>query len=492
MAFVRFPLTAITTLALSAAGIGVDGGMVAPMALADEPLAAPVFSIPDQLPANTLLLLDGSSSLADSNEEFRQRLLARYPDLAVQITASGSDVALEKLRRGEVDVVALGRRLTQAEQDQGLVEVPISREKIALIVGPDNPLGSGITLEQVAQMFYGDLDNWAALGGPDVPLRFVDRPESSDTRQALGGYPPFAERGLTPGPTVVPVGEDSTVAVIAALGRDGLGYAVVSQVQGRDDVRMLTVDEVLPTDPRYPYSQPRVYVYNTHNPSPAALAFLGVVNTPANLVDFPSDDGATSPDLSPLPAGDAVNRDAASPGGDPPSGDAWGRQGQAWGWLLALPLLGGVIWWLLRQQGQRVVLPASAETSGDTSGRIILTPRHCRRAYAYWEVSDERRAQQRERGGRTLMLRLLDVTDRDGDHQPPARIEAFPVTEDQRDIHLPIPTDDHDYQVELGYVTQEDHWLPLVKSPPVRVPACETAPTGAGPAAPPPRAPETA
>ena len=74
MAFVRFPLTAITTLALSAAGIGVDGGMVAPMALADEPLAAPVFSIPDQLPANTLLLLDGSSSLADSNEEFRQSI----------------------------------------------------------------------------------------------------------------------------------------------------------------------------------------------------------------------------------------------------------------------------------------------------------------------------------------------------------------------------------------------------------------------------------
>jgi phosphate transport system substrate-binding protein len=478
MAFVRCSLAAITTLALSAAGIGVDGGMVAPMALAGEPLAAPFFSIPDQLPVNTLLLLDGSSSLADSNEEFRQRLLARYPDLAVQITASGGEGALAKLRRGEVDVVALGRRLTRAEWDQGLVEVPISREKIALIVGSDNPLGSGITLEQLAQIFYGDLDNWAALGGPDVPLRFVDRPESSDTRQALGGYPAFAERGLTPGPTVVPVGEDSTEAVIAALGRDGLGYAVVSQVQGRDDVRMLTVDEVLPTDPRYPYSQPRVYVYNTHNPSPAALAFVGVVNTPANLADFPSDDGAGVPAVSPLPAGDAVNRDAASLGGDPSSGDAWGRQGQSWAWLLAIPLLGGVVWWLIRQQDQRVVLPPSAETPGEAPGRIILTPCHCRRAYAYWEVSDERRSQQRERGGRTLMLRLLDVTDRNVDHHPPARIEALPLTEDQRDVHLPIPTANHDYQVELGYLTQEDHWLPLVKSAPVGVPAFESAPTG--------------
>jgi hypothetical protein len=376
-----------------------------------------------------------------------------------------------------------------------LVEVPISREKIALIVGPENPFDGGITLDQLAQMFYGEIDNWAALGGPDLPLRFVDRPASSDTRQALGQYPGFAEKGLNPGPTVTPVAEDSTEAVIAALGNDGLGYAVVSQVQGRGDVRLLPVDGALPTDAPYPYSQPRVYVYNSNNPSPSALAFLGVVNTPANLtpplaVVVPATEApvVASP-ASATPASNptlATSLDAAEPSSPDPApapnpvpGETapprpWTDRGQAWGWLLAIPLLGGLLWWLLQRQAQQTAVAVTAEEA--PIGRLVITPRHCRRAYAYWEVPDELRAKQRERGGRTLMLRLLDVTDRDVERHPPNRIDQFPVTEEQQDLHLPIPTDDRSYLAELGYVTQENHWLPLVKSAAVPVPACAVAP----------------
>ncbi|WP_198804989.1 substrate-binding domain-containing protein [Leptolyngbya sp. BL0902] len=477
MAPLRSTLAALTTLALGTTVLSRDlapvvGGAVAlaeasgTLESLSGTLESPVFPIPAQIPADARLTLDGSSSMAVSNEVFQRRLLERYPGLMVQIATSGTDVALDRLRRGEVDVVAMGRRLTPAEQAQGLVEVPIRREKIALMVGPENPLNGGITLDQLAQMFYGEIDNWAALGGPDLPLRFVDRPAASDTRLALGDYPALADRGLNPGPTVVTVAEDSTEAVIAALGNDGIGYAVVSQVQGREDVRLLTVDDVLPTDGRYPYSQPRTYVYDGRNPSPVALAFLGIVTAPDNLI----------PASVPPPSGDLALADPAQAADNDTSVRPWGRDGQAWGWLLAIPLLGGLLWWLLKHQGRQAVLTAAGKPT-EIRGRIILTPRHCRRAYAYWEVPDELRAQQRERGGRTLRLRLLDVTDRDVERHPPARIDSFPVGEDQQDLHLPIPTDNHDYQVELGYVSQEDHWLPLVKSDPVRVPACAASPS---------------
>jgi phosphate transport system substrate-binding protein len=300
------------------------------------------------------------------------------------------------------------------------------------------------------------------------------------------------------------VAEDSTEAVVAALGNDGIGYAVVSQVQGRDNLRLLTVDGVLPTDARYPYSQPRVYVYNSRNPSPTTLAFLGMVNTPANLADSPADlttvEATPTPPATP-PSANLAEAETPSSGLTSTSSTAnpqsvvsevspvqprsWGRQGQSWAWLLAIPLLGGLLWWLLKTQEKPAATapPLSAiEASIEASvGRLVLVPRHCRRAYAYWEIPDECRAQQRERGGRTLMLRLLDVTHRDVERHPPARIDQFPVTEEQQDLHIPIPTDDRDYQAELGYVSQENHWLPLAKSAPVRVPACATDSTESSP-----------
>ncbi len=484
---------ALSTLALGVAVFGSTLDMVGEqqLALAEEALEAPVFTIPDQLPANAALFLEGSSTMAVSNELFRQRMVDRYPNLAIQVTTSDTEVALEKLRQGTIDLAAIGRRLTEAERAQGLVEVPISREKIALIVGTGNAFSGGLTPDQLAQMFYGEINNWAAVGGPDLPVRFVDRPASSDTRQALGTYPAFTDRGLTPGPTVTPVAEDSTEAVVAALGKDGLGYAVVSQVQGRDDLRLLAVDGVLPTDARYPYSQPRVYVYNSHNPSPTALAFLGVINTPANLAASPADLAtvdsvamapvsalAADPTAAATPMGNAETADATDPQAMvsevvPLQPRSWGRHGKSWGWLLAIPLLGWLLWWLLRTQEKPAATDSPvAIVAEEAVGRLVLVPRHCRRAYAYWEIPDEFRAQQRDRGGRTLMLRLLDVTDRDLERHPPARIDQFPVTEEQQDLHIPIPTDDRDYQAELGYVSQENHWLPLAKSAPVRVPAC--------------------
>ena len=491
MAPLRSILATLTTLALGT--VAVDAGR-ALTALAEEPLAAPVLPIPEHLPANARFIVDGATVMAVGHEVFLQRMVDRFPDLAIQTITSGTAAALEKLRQGEVDVAVIGRRLTPAERDQGLVELPISREKIALVVGPANPFDAGLTPDQLAQMFYGEIDNWAAVGGPDLPLRFVDRPASSDIRQALGQYPGFAERGLNPGSTVTTVAEDSLEAVIEALDNDGIGYAVVSQVQDRGDVRVLAVDGVLPTDARYPYSQPRVYVYNGTNPTLSALAFLGVVNAPANLAPPPAvvdpvamptaatatTDASGNPNPGSLGAAtdqpDLTYADSPlGPGDAPEQPRPWGTQGQAWGWLIAIPLLGGLLWWLLRQPEHQAET-ISPGTTDAPRGRIIVTPRHCRRAYVYWEVPDELRAQQRERGGRTLTLRLFDVTDRDVERHPPSRIDQFSVTEEQQDLHIPIPADDRSYQVELGYVSQENHWLPLVKSAAVHVPACAVTP----------------
>lgn len=486
MASPRSTLVVFSALALATAAItsGLGASLSRLEALAQAPATPETFPIPGDLPADAVLNLDGSPSMTVANETFRQRFVRQFSNARVELQTSRTDEALQRLINGDLDVVASGRPLTEAERAEGLTEIPITREKIAIIVGPGNGFAGDLTFDQFVQMFLGDVTNWSAVGGSDVPVRFVDRPDHSDTRRALSQYDIFTERPFVPGATVDSVGDDATDAVVAALGDDGIGYAVVSQVQGRDDVRIVSMNGTLPDDPRYPYSQPRFYVYNPQASSPAALAFLGFVTTlPGQEIFAPGTAAASTTsagsDLNASPADTTATGTAEANGAATAlvPGDADGQGRLPW-WLLGIPILGGLLWWLLKSQGGApVVAPLAAGVADAKPSRIILTPRNCRRAYAYWEVPDAHRAQERDRGGRNLMLRLFEVTDRDTDRHPPARIDQFAVTEDQSDLHVPIPVDDRDYQVELGYVTGENHWLPLAKSDPVRVPIC---PVGEG------------
>jgi hypothetical protein len=170
----------------------------------------------------------------------------------------------------------MGRGLSDEQAAQGLMEVPISREKVAVIIGSDNPFEGQIEAEDFVRIFRGEITNWSELGGPDVPIRFVDRPETSDTRAALADYEIFGG-DLTTGDNVDPVADDSTAEVVAALGDNGIGYAIASQVEGQDNVRVLTMHGTDPADPRYPYSQPRNFVYQNAETLPIQVeAFLAL------------------------------------------------------------------------------------------------------------------------------------------------------------------------------------------------------------------------
>lgn len=234
---------------------------------------SPSFPLPDEVAADTRIRIDGSSSMIVLNETLKQRFERRYPGTRVELEARGTEAALDALRDGVIDLAAVSRPLTEEEQAQGFVVFPVSREKIAIFVGAENPFEGDLTFEQFAQIFRGNITDWSELGGDSRPIRFIDRNAGSDTRQSLSRYEVFQSAPFEAGDTAVTV-DDDTMAVIAALEGDGIGYGIASQVLGQGDVSIIPMHQTLPDDPAYPYSQPRGYVYY-QEPTPAAAAFLG-------------------------------------------------------------------------------------------------------------------------------------------------------------------------------------------------------------------------
>ncbi|MBW4484436.1 MAG: substrate-binding domain-containing protein [Tildeniella torsiva UHER 1998/13D] len=273
----QFPKPSLAMLALfsALAALPISALRSEPRLLAQvtaEP--TPTFTLQETVPPGTSLSIDGSPSMAGINESLGEGFEARYPDTDVVSSTNGDEQALQALRGGNVDLAALGRSLSDTEEDPSLTSIPVAREKIAIIVGRDNPFRGDLTFDQFAAIFRGEITNWSQVGGPNVPLRFIDRPVESSTRLALADYEIFQTQPFETGDTAVQVEEDDTAAVVRELGSDGISYAIASEVLGQDAVRPVSLDGTLPDDPRYPYSQPRNYIYRGE-PSVPVEAFLG-------------------------------------------------------------------------------------------------------------------------------------------------------------------------------------------------------------------------
>ena len=266
-------LSALATLPL--AELKLDQGV---RAQSTSP-PVPTFTPPQNVAEGTTITIDGTPSMAIINRSLEAGFEAKYPGTDVVIATNGDETALQALQAGSVDLAAIGRPLTEAELAQNLTEVPISREKIAVIVGRDNPFQGDLTFEDFARIFWGEITNWSQLGGPNLPLRFIDRPADSDTRIALSDYDVFKGRSFETGETAIQVEEDDTAAVVRELGNNGVSYAIAAEIIGQDAVRPVSMHNTMPNDPRYPYSQPRGYVYQGE-PSIPIEAFLGYATNP--------------------------------------------------------------------------------------------------------------------------------------------------------------------------------------------------------------------
>ncbi len=316
------------------------------------------------------------ASMANLTQALEQAFTAQFPQTKLTLTTDSTEAALKKLLAGEIDLAAIGRPLTEAEQQAGLVTTPIARNKIAVVVGKDNAFNGSLTDVQVARIFRGEITNWAAVGGRNSAIRVVDRPAQDDIREAFRSYPVFQTAPFAAATTATTLSDTTPDALVKALGKNGIGFAVADQVLQNPNLKILRMHKTLPTDARYPFSQPLLYVYRS-NPSSQVKAFLEFAQKPANqsLIEQARITDAVSPvasdtssatssaasdSTSPTSASKASSSNPTSSAPDTSSEtsaatqpDGSGNSARpvvAPGWLwLTVPLLAALLWWLLKR-----------------------------------------------------------------------------------------------------------------------------------------------
>jgi phosphate transport system substrate-binding protein len=367
----NIPLAMLTTLVVLFDTLTLVAVWIVPSATAQS--VVPEFQAPERVASGTTVRIEGFRGMEPINQALKVKFESQFPGTTISPRSGETATALQAVLNGTLDLAAIGRGLTEDEKAQGLVEVPIARHKIAVIVGADNPFAGSLTKEQFAQIFRGEITDWSALGGQAGAIRVVDRPKTSDLRTALSRYPAFQAVPFVTGANATQVADDTTATVIQALGNDGISYAIADQVVAQANVRLLSMYGTQPTDPRYPFSQPLAYVYKGPTPNAAVQSFLGFATASENQQTIASARIAAASISATTRSVDTATSAGQSPTSENPNSDGVGgialapeldRELPGWSWLLPAAVAGGGLFWWLRNRR----LPS--EVSSDSSSPL--------------------------------------------------------------------------------------------------------------------------
>lgn len=216
---------------------------------------------------------NGSTSMEEVMGVLTEQFTNDNPDVSVTYDPTGSGTGIEAAANGTADIGLSSRALTDEEIASGLVGTEVALDGIAVIVNADSPVAD-LTVEQIAQIFTGEITNWSELGGADAEIAVFGREAGSGTRGA------FEEIVGVEDACTYTNEYSSTGDVIGnvASNPNGIGYASLSAVD--DTVKAVAVNGVTPSedtvkDGSYEIQRPFVMVTKEGTQlSEAAQAFL--------------------------------------------------------------------------------------------------------------------------------------------------------------------------------------------------------------------------
>ncbi len=232
----------------------------------------------------------GSDTLVNLALAWAEAYMRTHPEVRISVTGGGSGTGIAAMINGTVDIANASRRMKPEEvaaaEANGIspVEFVVARDAIAIVINPANPVDQ-LTLQQISDIYTGQITNWHEVGGEDRPIVLLSRESNSGT------YVYFLENVIrlgkkdsdllfSPNTLLMPSSEGISVEVRQnpnAIGYDGLGYVtpdqkVVAVARDATGLHVLPSVETV-NDGSYPISR-LLYMYTAGSPSGQMKAYL--------------------------------------------------------------------------------------------------------------------------------------------------------------------------------------------------------------------------
>ena len=227
------------------------------------------------------LKIDGSTTVLPIAQKAAERFMLKNPDIIVFVTGRGSEIGINALINGTIDIATASREANAGELEAGKEKgVILMAHKIALdgvvpIVHPSMKIGN-VTMEQLRNIYNGKIKNWKELGGPDKSIDVYTRDSHSGT------YAVWSEKVLhrdTIRPDAFVVATSSRMVGAVAEDKYSIGYIGIGYID--KSVNALKIDgktasEEGVRDGSWPISRP-LYMYTNGRPGGLIAEFIDFI-----------------------------------------------------------------------------------------------------------------------------------------------------------------------------------------------------------------------
>ena len=232
---------------------------------------------------------DGSTSMEKVIQLLSEQFQNDNPGVTVTYNPTGSSSGITAVKEGSTDIGLASRDLKDDEKE-GLTQTTIALDGIAVIVNPENGV-EDLSLEQIKQIYTGEITNWSEVGGNDGEIVCIGREAGSGTRDGF--------ESITDTKDACKLSQELTstgdVIQTVAANPNAIGYASLASLN--DTIKAVTVEGVECTedtvlDGSYKIQRNfNVITNDSKELSPAAQAFFDYI-TSADAADLISKAGA--------------------------------------------------------------------------------------------------------------------------------------------------------------------------------------------------------
>jgi len=242
---------------------------------------------------SAFLQIKGSDTMVNLGQAWAEEFNKIHPDVNVAVTGGGSGTGIAALINGTCDIAESSRAVEEKEVKQaaanGIVfnQETVALDGIVVVVHPSNPVQS-LTMDQLREMFLGNVKRWKVFGGADIPIVLLSREVNSGTHiffkeHVLRRGAKKAAEEFSPGALMMP--SSFAIAEEAAHNENAVGYYGLGYISPRQKVIAVAKDDRSPfiapnvesvRTGAYPISRP-LYLYTNGKPAGLVKDFIDFV-----------------------------------------------------------------------------------------------------------------------------------------------------------------------------------------------------------------------
>ncbi len=181
------------------------------------------------------ITIKGSDTMVILGQRWAETYMNKTPGAVLQVTGGGSGTGIAALINGTTDVCQASRPMKASERTKLKeryfttgTEIAVAKDGLTVYLHETNPV-SRLTLDQLKNIYVGDVTNWNEVGGEDKEITVYGRENNSGT------YVFFKDNVLmgddfSPMVATLP----GTASVVNAVSKDptGIGYGGAAYGKG--------------------------------------------------------------------------------------------------------------------------------------------------------------------------------------------------------------------------------------------------------------------